>query len=61
MFKNLLNIVFLYAGRYLLLLNYPDLLNVIDVVDSDKDITEGDNDIEVASAQTGIVKDQVWR
>ena len=34
---------------------------MIDVVDSNKDITEDNNDSEVASAQTGIVKDQVWR
>ena len=33
---------------------------MIDVVDIDKDITEDDN-VDVASAQPGFVKDQVWR
>ena len=33
---------------------------MIDVVDFDKDITEDDN-VDVASAQPGFVKDQVWR
>ena len=33
---------------------------MIDVLDFDKDITEDDN-VDVASAQPGLVKDQVWR